>query len=316
MTPLEGSDGVLATITWNDTPLNRRPSDGYVNATAMCKANGKRWSDYRESDRCQQYLDALSQTTEIPVFDLIQSRQGQGGGTWIHQDIATELARWISPDFSVFVNQWFRQALEHRAAPVVPVVELPPSAHEAKFVFEELAPAALGFLELVGLPADTAKSILARNLALEYPATRPLLKGVDRLLEVSHSDGLYSPSELYPLLLEEFEPDQLVVVAEYLGKTKKDGTFNHGHTQATGNLINTLLTLANLQKEATSTVKKWNLTAKGQKFGRLHEAQATHTHQTVLTLRWFMTVLEPLKVEVNRILWDEGWGTHKDQPLA
>ena len=69
MTPLEGSDGVLATITWNDTPLNRRPSDGYVNATAMCKANGKRWSDYRESDRCQQYLDALSQTTEIPVFD-------------------------------------------------------------------------------------------------------------------------------------------------------------------------------------------------------------------------------------------------------
>ena len=59
----------LVSRSWNGTPITRRTTDGYVNATAMCKANKKRWSDYRESDRCQQYLDALSQTTEIPVFE-------------------------------------------------------------------------------------------------------------------------------------------------------------------------------------------------------------------------------------------------------
>ncbi|NBR26290.1 MAG: KilA-N domain-containing protein, partial [Micrococcales bacterium] len=63
--------GALVSRSWNGTPISRRTTDGYVNATAMCKANKKRWSDYRESDRCQLYLDALSQTTEIPVFDLI-----------------------------------------------------------------------------------------------------------------------------------------------------------------------------------------------------------------------------------------------------
>ena len=57
----------LVSRSWNDTPISRRTADGYVNATAMCKANKKRWSDYRESDRCQLYLDALSQTTEIPA---------------------------------------------------------------------------------------------------------------------------------------------------------------------------------------------------------------------------------------------------------
>ena len=102
--------------SWNGTPISRRTTDGYVNATAMCKANMKRWSDYRESDRCQLYLDALSQTKEIPVFDLIQSRQGQGGGTWVHRQVAVDLARWISPAFAVWMDEWFVDELERRPA--------------------------------------------------------------------------------------------------------------------------------------------------------------------------------------------------------
>ena len=59
----------------NGTPISRRASDGYVNATAMRKANGKQWPKYRESDRCQRYLDALFETSGIRMFDLIESRQ-------------------------------------------------------------------------------------------------------------------------------------------------------------------------------------------------------------------------------------------------
>ena len=74
----------LVSRSWKGTPISRRTSDGYVNATAMCKANNKQWSKYRESDRCQTYLDALAETSVIRMFDLIESRQGQGGGTWVH----------------------------------------------------------------------------------------------------------------------------------------------------------------------------------------------------------------------------------------
>ncbi len=102
----------LVSRSWNGTPISRRTADGYVNATAMCKANKKRWSDYRESGRCQLYLDALSQTTEIPVFDLIQSRQGHGGGTWVHPQVAVDLARWISAPFAVWMDGWFLESVQ------------------------------------------------------------------------------------------------------------------------------------------------------------------------------------------------------------
>lgn len=93
--------------SWNGTKISRRTTDGYVNATAMCKANGKQWSKYRESDRCQTYLDALAETSEIRMFDLIESRQGQGGGTWVHPQVAIDLARWVSPEFAVWMDGWF-----------------------------------------------------------------------------------------------------------------------------------------------------------------------------------------------------------------
>ena len=59
----------------NGTPISRRASDGYVNATAMRKANGKQWPKYRESERYQSYLEALAETSGVRMFDLIESRQ-------------------------------------------------------------------------------------------------------------------------------------------------------------------------------------------------------------------------------------------------
>lgn len=112
MDSLTSSD-TLVVRTWNDTPISRRTRDGYVNATAMCKANGKRWSDYRESERCQRYLDALSELTEIPVVSLYQSIEGRNGGTFVHPQVAVDLARWISAPFAVWMDGWFLEQSEN-----------------------------------------------------------------------------------------------------------------------------------------------------------------------------------------------------------
>jgi len=109
----------LVSRSWNGTPISRRITDGYVNATAMCRANGKQWSKYRESDRCQTYLDALAETSGIRMFDLIESRQGQGGGTWVHPQVAVDLARWISAPFAVWMDGWFLESIQQaQPAPV------------------------------------------------------------------------------------------------------------------------------------------------------------------------------------------------------
>lgn len=137
----------LAVRSWNGTPISRRTTDGYVNATAMCKANGKRWADFRESASATAYTEALSRKTEIPVYDLILSKPGEG--TWVHPDVATELARWISPDFSVFVNQWFREEYERRSeqAPAAPAPAPMLNPQETLDLIER----SMGLLERLGV---------------------------------------------------------------------------------------------------------------------------------------------------------------------
>jgi hypothetical protein len=65
--------------------IGQRQSDGFVNATALCKAGGKLWGHYWENQRTRAFVEALSAVIGIPIVDLIQSQSGRpdlGGGTW------------------------------------------------------------------------------------------------------------------------------------------------------------------------------------------------------------------------------------------
>lgn len=100
---------------WNGVEIQRRPSDGYVNATAMCKANGKRWRDYAITERTQEYIAALKRDLGSAgnLADLIQTITtglNHLRGTWIHPRLAVDLARWISPAFAVWMDGWFLEA--------------------------------------------------------------------------------------------------------------------------------------------------------------------------------------------------------------
>ncbi len=112
----------------------------------MCRANGKQWSKYRESDRCQTYLDALAETSEIRMFDLIESRQGQGGGTWVHPQVAVDLARWISAPFAVWMDGWFLESFQ-KAQPTT-VETPPPRLREAEVI--ALVERSIGLFERLG----------------------------------------------------------------------------------------------------------------------------------------------------------------------
>ena len=73
---IQGSlaDGRDCAYKYLHTPLTEaRISVHAFSSPAMCKASKAHWSDYRESDRCQQWLDSLSQTTENPVFEQTEA---------------------------------------------------------------------------------------------------------------------------------------------------------------------------------------------------------------------------------------------------
>lgn len=118
--------------TWNGVAIQRRPADGYVNATAMCKAYGKRWENYHRNERTQQYIAALSASVDengctaavarnrvTGKPELIQTIQGglpHLQGTWVHPRIAVDLARWLHPEFAVWMDGWFLESFTPKLA--------------------------------------------------------------------------------------------------------------------------------------------------------------------------------------------------------
>jgi|GEM_PF-6746266 len=104
----------LSVRTWNDAPISRRDSDGYADATTMCQANGKRWHNYERLDTSTAYIQALAASLGIPADQLvITTTTGPNHlrGTWVHPRLAVDLARWLSPQFAVWMDGWFLEQL-------------------------------------------------------------------------------------------------------------------------------------------------------------------------------------------------------------
>lgn len=94
--------------------VNQRSLDGYINATAMCKAAGRRFSHYIENKTTAAFIAALSAETGIPASELIQTVTGGNPylqGSWVHPQVATNLAQWVSPKFAVLVSKWVTEWL-------------------------------------------------------------------------------------------------------------------------------------------------------------------------------------------------------------
>ena len=83
--------------------------DGYIDATKLCQAGGKKFNDWYRLEQTNDLIQALNLKTGIDAIKLIDSKKGRYGGSWIHPDLAVQLAQWISPMFSLQVSSWVRE---------------------------------------------------------------------------------------------------------------------------------------------------------------------------------------------------------------
>lgn len=91
------------------TSISQRAYDGYVNATALCKASGKLLGHYLENKTTKDFLLELSRSIGIPIDLLIQvvnTGSNNERGTWVHPQVAIHLGQWASPKFAVLVSKW------------------------------------------------------------------------------------------------------------------------------------------------------------------------------------------------------------------
>ena len=86
-------------------------TDGYINLTQLCKTGGKEFSNWLKNKSNETYLEVLSKKLQIDIKDLInyQSGSNKERATFGHPLIATNIAQWISPEFSVNVSIWIEE---------------------------------------------------------------------------------------------------------------------------------------------------------------------------------------------------------------
>lgn len=80
-----------------------------VNATEMAKPFGKQPIRWLETSQSKDYINELSKLRKRSLADLVQvKRGGDHPGTWMHEDVALEFARWLSPRFGIWCNDVVR----------------------------------------------------------------------------------------------------------------------------------------------------------------------------------------------------------------
>lgn len=85
--------------------------DGYVNATLLCKASRKRIDNWMRLDSTKNLFREFSNS---PGYEGVKTKdclEGKYGGTFVHPDIAIQIAQWCSPSFAIQVSRWIRELI-------------------------------------------------------------------------------------------------------------------------------------------------------------------------------------------------------------
>ena len=77
-------------------------ADGWINATVIADANGKRIDHWLATKETKDYIAELN--TRV-YGDLIKAKRGRNGGTWLHPKLAVVFGRWISVSFAIWCDE-------------------------------------------------------------------------------------------------------------------------------------------------------------------------------------------------------------------
>ena len=256
---------------FNGVKITQR-SNGYFDATAMCKATGKLFADYRRLKATQEFLVELERFMGIPIDRIIQmvnDGANEGRGTWIEPHAAINLAQWCSPRFAVLVSDWVFQLL------TIWRVELQDSQILSTNQMLEYAQINKEFLTLFGI--ESKMQTLALNNAMQKKF------GIN-MLETWNLIGLKSETQEQTLTISDIA-NQLDI-----GKHK----------------VNPILIEMDLQTSARDHKNNiyYELTDAGKKYaiyvdtGKRHKTDGSPVRQ----IKWYASVVEVLKVHLDGMI--------------
>lgn len=88
----------------------QRGDNVMVNATEMAKPFGKSVSHWLRNQSTKEFLNELSALRNRKGSELVSVENGVGA--WLHEDVALEFARWLSPAFAIWCNDRIKELLQ------------------------------------------------------------------------------------------------------------------------------------------------------------------------------------------------------------
>lgn len=106
----------IINFNWNGSNISFELSGNgtMVNATEMAKPFGKTPKDWIRTDSAKKFVEAVGSVRQICPMELIKIVQGGTPnlqGTWMHEDVAIEFARWLNPTFAIWCNDRVKEIL-------------------------------------------------------------------------------------------------------------------------------------------------------------------------------------------------------------
>lgn len=105
----------ITTYSYEGSPIAfERGAGVMINATQMAKrfGDGKRPQFWLTNKATTEYISVLSKARNLSLADLVRvTRGGDNPGTWMHEDVAMEFARWLSPAFAIWTNDRIKELL-------------------------------------------------------------------------------------------------------------------------------------------------------------------------------------------------------------
>ena len=84
-----------------------------VNATEMAKPFGKQPVFWLNNQYTKGFLEEMSKLRNLSLADLVRvTKGGNAPGTWFHEDVALEFARWLSPQFAIWCNDRIKELMK------------------------------------------------------------------------------------------------------------------------------------------------------------------------------------------------------------
>jgi KilA-N domain len=78
--------------------------EGYFNATVLYKQKGKlqqNFTKWLNATSTQETIQNIADGLGLPVEQMVISKRGKGGGTWMHLSLKDVFGRWVDPKYQV-----------------------------------------------------------------------------------------------------------------------------------------------------------------------------------------------------------------------